>query len=358
MAVSASEATTTHHASVARSAPTPLIVAPPRPTLSVVIVNFCQWNNTARLVQQLRSATGESHGALASAEIVIVDNHSPPHVLMERLRRSEGVSLRRFSRNRGFARAVNEGCRLARADWLLVLNPDMTVPPGFLDRTLQVIQRDEAKPGRDGVIGFRLRHADGSPQASCGQFPTFTNTLMRLFWPRRLRKCQHVQSESAVSVPWVTGCCLLLRRDCLEEIGGFDEEFFLYYEDVDLCRRTRAAGWSVRYEPGVELIHHSPLHTRQVPPGLRLITRHALLEYARKHWPGWQSWLLRRIVGLEARWRERLARWGGHREAARFFGELRGLVADLRHGRDDEVRQRLRRAARRLERSARLSDSK
>ena len=95
----------------------------------------------------------------------------------------------------------------------------------------------------------------------------------------------------------MTGCCLLVRRECWEELGGFDEDFFLYYEDVDLCRRARAAGWSVWYEPAVRVTHYRPLHTRPVPAPLRLMTRHAPADLrgqalARRQFAllGWVVW--------------------------------------------------------------------
>src|SRR5262245_162171 len=103
------------------------------PQLSVVIVNFCQWRNTARLTRQLCRADCVRRGA---AEVVIVDNHSPPHPVRHRLRHWAQVSLRAFRRNRGFARAVNEGCRLGEGQWVLLLNPDMSVGPNFLDAAL------------------------------------------------------------------------------------------------------------------------------------------------------------------------------------------------------------------------------
>jgi hypothetical protein len=96
------------------------------PQLSVVIVNYRQWKETARLVGELSQARCLRSGA---AEIVIIDNHSPAHPLAAKLRRRPGVSVRRWSRNRGFARAVNEGFRLSQGAWLLVLNPDLTPAP-------------------------------------------------------------------------------------------------------------------------------------------------------------------------------------------------------------------------------------
>src|SRR5438552_17493509 len=90
------------------------------PQLSVVIVNYRQWGNTARLTRQLLVSDSSRRGL---AEVVIVDNHSPAHPARRRLRRMPGVSVRCFGQNRGFARGVNEGCRLSRGDWVLLLNP-------------------------------------------------------------------------------------------------------------------------------------------------------------------------------------------------------------------------------------------
>ncbi|HET6571990.1 MAG TPA: glycosyltransferase family 2 protein, partial [Fimbriiglobus sp.] len=255
------------------------------PQLSVVIVNFCQWKNTARLTRQLRRCEAVRRGA---AEIVIVDNHSPANRAAKRLCRLSGVSVVRNGENRGFARAVNRGGRLSRGEWVLLLNPDVTVPDGFLDDVLDAAQRWPARDPKAGVVGFQLRNRDGTKQASSGPFPTLVGTVAGLMLPRSRRKTRHRPRAERRPVPWATGGCLLVRRDCYEEVGGLDENFFLYYEDVDFCRRARRAGWSVWYEPDLRVTHHFPLHARAVPPPLRLVTRHALLTYSRKHWPRWQ----------------------------------------------------------------------
>src|SRR5205823_1397522 len=117
-----------------------------------------------------------------------VDNHSPPHPIISRLRRAEGVSLRRFSSNRGFARAANEGCRLSRGEWLLLLNPDVSVPDGFLDSVLARADGMRSADPRSGIAGFRLANDDGSWQLSTGRFPTLVSTLLGRLWPRHRRK--------------------------------------------------------------------------------------------------------------------------------------------------------------------------
>jgi N-acetylglucosaminyl-diphospho-decaprenol L-rhamnosyltransferase len=155
-----------------------------------------------------------------------------------------------------------------------------------------------------------------------------------------------VRGRTRVRVPWVTGCCLLLRRACVQDLGGLDERFFLYYEDVDLCRRARARGWSVWYEPKLRVTHHHPLHGRRVPPLLRLITRHSLLTYAARHWPRWQLRVLAGVVRLEA-WTRRLwARWRGRPDEAKVFRDLGRVAADLAAGDERRARRRLDRRVR------------
>lgn len=313
-------------------------IAQAAPRLSVVIVNYRQWPYTAALTRQLLAAHCARRG---EAEVVIVDNHSPRHPLVKRLRRWPGVSLRRWSHNRGFARAVNEGCRLSRGDWLLLLNPDMTVEPDFLDRLLVVADQLVESEPRAGIVGFRLQHSDGSRQLSTGSFPTLLRTLFGLAWPRARRKYSSVKYPTRCQVPWVTGCCLLVRRACWQELQGLDEEFFLYYEDVDLCRRARERGWSVWYEPQLSAMHHHPLHLRPVPSALRLVTRHSLLTYAAKHWPAWQVPLLAGIVRLEAGLRRWWANRRGATETAAVYEELATLAADMAHGRTTAAFHRL-----------------
>jgi GT2 family glycosyltransferase len=150
-------------------------------------------------------------------------------------------------------------------------------------------------------------------------------------------------------VDWATGCCLLIRRDCWEQLGGLDPDYFLYYEDVDFCRRARERGWVVAYEPTPSAVHHHPLHGRSVPPHLRLVTRHALLTYGFKHWPAWQARLLAGVVAVEASARQTLARWKGDAGAAKVFCEMGRIAADLGCGRPRAAWKRLQQVVQRQE---------
>jgi N-acetylglucosaminyl-diphospho-decaprenol L-rhamnosyltransferase len=308
----------------------------PAPRLSVVLVNYCQWVNTLRLVRQLHRSACVTRGAV---EVLVVDNHSPTHPRTVTLRRRKHVALRRWRRNRGFARAANEGFRLSRGDWLLFLNPDTTVAAGFLDEVLALVERT---PADAGIVGLGLRDVDGTVQASAGPFPRLSTTLLGLLRPRRLRKY-------GGPADWVTGCGLLARRACLQQLGGFDPTYFLYYEDVDLCRRAAADGWAVGHEATPALVHHHPLHGRPVAPHVRLFARHALLTYASRHWPRWQATLLAWLIGWEAWVRGVVARWRGERRAAWVFRESGQLAGELRRGDAEAALRRVRRVARRVE---------
>jgi N-acetylglucosaminyl-diphospho-decaprenol L-rhamnosyltransferase len=311
----------------------PIPLAPPSLALSVVIVNFCQWKNTARLVRQLRrSEVMKSR----SAKLIVVDNGSPHHSAADRVARLRGVRVVEAGENLGFAAGVNRGAATTDAEWTLLLNPDVTVPDGFLDDALVAAEKLVHKHPAAGVIGLKLKNRDGTDQPSCGPLPTLGNTLTGAFAPRWKRKCKPLP-DAATRVPWATGGCLLIRRDCFRSLGGFDRRFFLYYEDVDLCRRATGAGFEVWYTPAAAAVHHWPLHARPVPAPLRLITRHALLTYARTYWPRWQAWALGRVVSLESRLRKAWATRAGNLIAADFYRAMRRMVHDLERGRTEAV---------------------
>jgi N-acetylglucosaminyl-diphospho-decaprenol L-rhamnosyltransferase len=309
------------------------------PRLSVVIVNYCQWENTAALTRQILRSRPGRQGAV---EVIIVDNRSPPHPLPAQMRRWPGVSLRCWKKNRGFACAVNEGCRLSRGRCFLLLNPDMTLTERFLEGVLAMADQLPHDDPKAGIVGFQLLNNDGSKQLSTGRFPTLTGTLAGLLRPRARRKYRVPPREGRCQVPWVSGCCLLVRRECFEQLSGLDESFFLYYEDVDLCRRARAQGWSVWFEPGLRAVHRDPIHGRTVAPELRMLTRHSLLTYGRRHWPGWQLGLLAGIVRAEARARGMWARWRGDSKGLGIFTEVGRMAYELWKGNGIAARKRVR----------------
>jgi N-acetylglucosaminyl-diphospho-decaprenol L-rhamnosyltransferase len=327
--------------------------------VSVIIVNYYQWANTRQLLRQLQDCSAWSRGRI---RVVVVDNGGSGTGWTDTV---GGIRVRYESRNLGFAGGVNRGVReldrwrwgIWRTDgavyeWFLLLNPDVTVPAGFLDAVMDIVEQLTVEEPRAGVVGLRLCNPDGSLQGSCGRFPTLGSTLRGLLRPRAWRKCLMLNTQQRQQVDWVTGGCLLVRRDCFEQLGGLDESFFLYYEDVDFCHRAKAAGWQVLYEPRIIVTHHWPLHARVVPAPLRLITRHALMQFARKHWGRWSNWCLHRLVWFEALYR---AGWAylcrRHRDSA-CYQQLRYLVRDISQGRLPSIPQRLAFASRYLRKIA------
>jgi len=322
-----------------RLATLPVIGAPP--LVSVVIVNYRRWDETAALVRQL---VAEDHLFRDRIEVCVVDNASPPHRLETVIEEQHQVPICRLPENRGFSAGVNAGFEMSRGRWVLVLNPDLVVCPGFVDLMCAAAvdcDEDISNGAPVGIVGFQLRNRDGSHQLSTGFYPTLSKMVLGLLRSRKQRKyCTPKSSERQV-VPWVTGSCLLIRRTCMHQIGGFDEDFFLYYEDVDLCRRAQEQGWAVCYEPAVRAIHLDPLQNRPLNETMRAITRHASLTYFRKHLSEWQFRGLAQIVRAEAWLRQGFATLRGRTQDAAICRQVRGVCRDLVHGRLAQGRQRL-----------------
>jgi N-acetylglucosaminyl-diphospho-decaprenol L-rhamnosyltransferase len=247
-------------------------------------------------------------------------------------------------RNVGFSAGVNAGYKVSRGDWVLVLNPDVVVCQGFVDLlggAARDLRDDSSQGGPVGVVGFHLQNRDGSCQLSTGRFPNLFGLLLGLVRPRRTRKYFVPTPGVRQQVPWVTGSCLLIRRECLQALGGFDEDYFLYYEDVDLCRRASDLGWGVCYEPGVAARHMEPLQNRQLTEPLRAVTRHAALTYFRKHLSRGQYRGLTRVVQLEAFLRRCLHLWRGNRTEAEIMRCLGEMATYLNHGDVEQARRTL-----------------
>jgi GT2 family glycosyltransferase len=303
---------------------------PAVPLVSVVIVNFNSWPDVAALVGALEA---EPEVAAGVCEVVVVDNASggpiPPSLRRDR----PGYRLVARPDNGGFAVGVNAGWRAARGRWLLLLNPDVVADEGLLARVVARVGRFERDPnGAPGVVGFGLRNPDGTRQPSVGTFPDLARTVWEQLIPRSRRKYQAGWRTKAGPAAWVTGACVAVSGRLMHALGGLDEDFFLYYEEVALCRSAWRGGWRVEYDPSVEVVHLRPLQNRPVPPRLRVITRHSKLLYFRKHLPRWQFRGLCLIVAAEARARRVAARLAGRDGEARIWETVARVERALRRG--------------------------
>lgn len=300
------------------------------PRLTVVIVNYNGWDDVSRLVESLSRAPEVASGR---CEVVVVDNASDGPVPPTFLPAPPGVRLIVREDNGGFAVGVNAGWRASRSPWLLLLNPDVEAEPGLIGRILARIDGHEShEDGPPGIVGFALKNPDGTRQPSVGVEPGLVRSLMGQFIPRSRRKYQSGWRVRNGPVPWVTGACLLADASLMRDLGGLDEDFFLYYEEVALCRSARALGRRVEFDDSVAVVHLRPLQDRPVSPRMRVIVRHGKLLYFRKHLPRWQFSWMGRIIAAEARIRGAAARWRGDRAAIGSWRAIGAMANAMRRG--------------------------
>ena len=267
------------------------------PSLAVVIVTY---NSRAEIGACLASLAEIS--AAASVEIVVVDNGSTDGTVDWIRTQAPFVRVIEPGGNVGFARANNAGARQARGDYLLLLNPDTVVSAGALPRLLAALAADQAA----AVAGPRLVDGDGRPEISFGPpispWGELKQKLLMTMYNRHVAAAvRYVErvSRNAGERAWVTGACLLIRRADWDAVGGFDERFFLYTEDVDLCASVRARGRRVLFVPDAEVRH---LRGRSAGrnPMTEQLRRRSQVAYYEKHQPRWAG-VLRLYLRLTGR---------------------------------------------------------
>jgi N-acetylglucosaminyl-diphospho-decaprenol L-rhamnosyltransferase len=219
-----------------------------------VSVSLVNTNNRELLLSCLESLHG------SEAEIVVLDNASEDGSVDAVRERFPDVRLIAHRHRAGFAANHNTVIRATRGRYVYVLNEDTTADDWQLDRLTAYL---EARP-RVAAVGPKLVYPDGSHQESAWRFPTPLVSVLGLV---TLGKAGVTQSrgDAPRRVDWVMGAALLLRREALEDVGLFDEEFFIYSEEVDLQLRLRRAGWEVHYHPGATVVHHESQFSAGIP---------------------------------------------------------------------------------------------
>jgi N-acetylglucosaminyl-diphospho-decaprenol L-rhamnosyltransferase len=245
-------------------------------SVDVVIVSYGSAETIRACVEPLAGVEGIT--------VRLVDNASPDDAV-ERVA-DLPVDIIRAGRNGGFSFGCNVGARAGDAEYLLFLNPDAIMAPADVSALVAVLDGDSGA----GVVGPRILGGEGELLLSQRHEPRLASTLaqalfLHRIWARASWADEQIRDPEAYDVPgqpgWLSGACLLMRRSAFEQIGGFDEGFFLYCEDTDICVRLRAAGWGVRYEPSATARHQEGSSAPRA--ALAAIHARSRIRYARLH---------------------------------------------------------------------------
>lgn len=252
--------------------------------ISFIILNYKSQGHLRQCLRGLRS-----HPLPYPSEVIVVDNGSRDGSADVVAREFPEATFIALPQNRGYSTGNNVGLRKATGDYLMVLNPDVAVFPGAVE---QLVTYMDAHP-RVGLAAPKLVNPDGSTQLSGALFQSFWVPLWRRSWLGNLPGPRQQLNRFFISgwdrtttrpVGWALGACFLIRREAYQAVGDFDEHFFLYFEDVDYCRRMWDAGWEVHYVAEAEMVHYLS-RTSAVNPGLSGILSYATRIHIR-------SWLL------------------------------------------------------------------
>ena len=271
----------------------------PDQSIAVVIVSF---NVRDELDACLASFVGHTHPF--STTVVVVDNGSTDGT-QEMLREKwPTIQLIESSENLGFARANNTGVRATSGEFVLFLNPDTIVPPGSIPSLVRGLA---AQPDA-AAAGPRLKDEHGFPELSfgwtIGPLGELRQKVIGTLYNLRVRwmvRTVDAWSRSAGEREWVSGAALLVRRKDLESVGLFDERFFMYTEDIDLCAAVRAQGKRVLFVPTVEVVHLRGRSAATAPRATRALYRRSHVAFYEKHHPRWAA-LLKVYLRAKGEW--------------------------------------------------------
>lgn len=222
------------------------------PDVDVLIVNY----KTAGLVPKALAALQSGAGTLRY-RVLLVDN-SPPDGSQQELRECRDLDVAIFNeRNVGFGRANNQLLPHLQAPFVLLLNTDAFMEPHALEIAVEHLRLNP----QCGIVGARLEGTDGVLQPSCRYFPSSWGAFVhRMGWQSWFSSARFVDDfswahDAVRACDWVPGCFYLVRRSLIKQVGLFDERYFLYYEEVDHCRRSKEAGWEVHFVPDARVVH-------------------------------------------------------------------------------------------------------
>lgn len=253
--------------------------------LSIITVNY----NTGSFLAQMLSAIYSSPPGF-EFEVLVVDNASQDNSVAMLRQKFPQVRVLKNTLNVGFARANNQAIPRTRGKYILFLNPDAIPEPGALE---QIVKFLEANPYA-GCVGGRLLNPDGSLQLSCRSFPTYISvffgrrSLFRKVFPGNPFSKEFLLTDmdydKVQKVDWVIGACILTKRSLLEQFGYFDEEFFLFVEDLDFCYGLKKAGFEIYYFPGATFHHKLGASTEKYWVKSTLHHNFGMYKFFKKHY--------------------------------------------------------------------------
>jgi len=251
--------------------------------LSVIIVTYNSQDFIGECLESVERAIEKAKGwDWLKVEIIVVDNASTDGTV-EIVRQFDRVQLICNAQNLGFAAGVNRGVKVAQGDWLLLLNPDCVIDENAILALAEFIQNcsDEV-----AVVGLQLLNADGTLQPSGRHFPKVWEFLLALLGFSRWMETRWFKGRDFTKVQEVdevSGAALAISRKAFEQVGGMDEGFFLFFEELDLCRRVKAKGLKVVYLPNAKVKHLWGASVKRVPEIARKAQQQSAIRYFRKH---------------------------------------------------------------------------
>ena len=258
---------------------------------AAVVINY---NSADLTIGAVRSIVADT--SAGDPEVVVVDNGSHDDSVAQIRKVFPDARIIEAPDNIGYAGGANIGIAATRAPIVTVMNCDLTFEPGT---ALPLVDRLEREP-RIGAIGPTIRNLDGSIYPSARRIPsTFVavgHGLLGLWWPTNPVTVRYRQLDADPSVgrdvDWISGSAIWQRRDALDAIGSWDERYFMYMEDVDLCWRLRRAGWRIVYEPSAEIVHVQGAVTSKQPYRMLIEHHRSAWRFARQRFTGVRAVLL------------------------------------------------------------------
>jgi N-acetylglucosaminyl-diphospho-decaprenol L-rhamnosyltransferase len=280
--------------------------------LAVIIVNYNAGTYLDRCLASLHAHRGDME-----VDVLVIDNASQDGSQGAAAAAHPWVRLIENPDNKGLSAAWNQGIRETTAPFILFLNPDAEMWLGTLEQYVGVAERDP----KAAIVGPMIRNADGSVYPSGRPFPSIVDAVghgflgslspQNPFTSRYHMKGWDRSTERVVD--WVSGACMLMRREALEQTRGFDEGFFLYGEELDMATRLAGAGWHVLFTPDVEFLHQIGVSTGRSRKMLAMHSGSIYRYYSKHRAPGWRrltlpvAWVVLRLRAelewIRGRWR-------------------------------------------------------